>query len=609
MRWATVAASWLVEQSMDRKRMPWMPPLSLRTKILASFGLVLLPVLALLISVFSAWYDNQRNGILNGYVQAAEAVASLVDATFDQGLAVAWALSTNPIIGTANPAELDAYLDSLQPLYPLYDDAAVFDANGNNVGSMVLPTGAARPNVKDRAYFYQTMTTNDAVVSEVIISRASGHRIVTMAVPLRNADKQPVGVVITVLNLDAFARSLGTLNSQPEQAVFVSDRVGTLAVDTAAPIAAGELRDVSSNLPIQAALQGTIFRAGVTSGIDGTPRFVAALPSPKYGWPVGVSIQPDVAQAPLAETLRNVLIGFVLVALFSVALALLLARLLTGPLRRLQQAAVIVGSGDFTHRAHIRTGDELEQVGNSFDYMAGELESMARLHDEFLAGAAHELKTPVTTIKGYAQLLRHWTPGGHEPREGQAIEIIEHQCDRLTRRIHEMLEAARLRAGGLEMRKESFDLDELADQLIRRVQPMTDRHRLLMIRDGKSVVEADRERIEEVLANLLYNAIDYSPGGGDIVVRVRSDGSMAIVSVTDQGVGIASERQPHVFEPFYEPSAAGHKGYRGVIGLGLHLSRRIVQQNGGRIWLESEEGKGSTFHFSLPRASDARQVN
>lgn len=226
-----------------------------------------------------------------------------------------------------------------------------------------------------------------------------------------------------------------------------------------------------------------------------------------------------------------------------------------------------------------------------------------RLRDEFISAAAHELKTPVTTIKGYAQLMLQWTPGGHEPREGKAFEVINAQADRITSRVQEMLRAVRLQLPALEMHRVRFDLGDLAADVLQRLRAVAKPERLILQRDALVPVDADPQRIEEVFVSLLNNAIECSrERGGTVDVRVWTHGTEALASVKDRGTGIQRERQQNIFEPFYEAAPAGTPGYRGVVALGLYLSRLIIERHGGRIWLESEEGKGSTFCFSLPLA-------
>ena len=224
---------------------------------------------------------------------------------------------------------------------------------------------------------------------------------------------------------------------------------------------------------------------------------------------------------------------------------------------------------------------------------------LERVREEFLSSAAHELKTPVATIKGYARLLQQWAPGGHEPREGAAFEVINRQSDRLGRLVQGLLEFARLQQGRFELYRKRFDLGDLAAEVVERMQAATPTHSLQLQRKEPVPVEADRERIDEVLVNLLDNAIKASPSGGPIHTRVYRKEGQAIVSVTDWGVGIPSEKQPRIFERFYQ-AHAGPPYHRSGMGMGLYLNREIVARHGGSMWFESELGRGSTFYFSLP---------
>jgi len=225
------------------------------------------------------------------------------------------------------------------------------------------------------------------------------------------------------------------------------------------------------------------------------------------------------------------------------------------------------------------------------------------LRDEFLSAAAHELRTPVTTIKGYTQLMGKWAAERGDTREVRALAVIDAQCNRISRRVQEMLETVMLRAPKHRLNLTRFDLGDLAAQAAERMQVVTQSHQLVLVRREPVLVEADRERIEEVLVSLMDNAVKYSPHGGEVVVQVWKQAEEGLVSVTDCGVGISSDRQPHVFEPFYEHVPPGSAGYRGVVTLSLYLAKLIVERHKGRVWFESEVGKGSTFTFALPLAA------
>lgn len=225
-----------------------------------------------------------------------------------------------------------------------------------------------------------------------------------------------------------------------------------------------------------------------------------------------------------------------------------------------------------------------------------------RVRDEFLANAAHELKTPVATIHGYVELLQQWTPEDRERRQPQALEAVGRQCERLRRLTQEMLEISRLELGNLQLNRQQFELGELAGEVLQRIRATTPRHRMLLYSETGVVVDADRDRIEQVTGHLLHNAIKFSPNGTDIELRVSSREGEALVSVQDKGIGIPKERQSHLFERYYR-AHAGTVYDTGGMGIGLHLCWELIARHGGRTWFKSEEGRGSTFSFSIPLAN------
>jgi len=232
-----------------------------------------------------------------------------------------------------------------------------------------------------------------------------------------------------------------------------------------------------------------------------------------------------------------------------------------------------------------------------------EVRRLEHLRDEFLSTAAHELKTPVTTIKGYAQLLLQSAAGQADPRERAALAVINRQSDRLTRLVQDVLEFSRLRLGRVALRRQVFDLRQLAVETMEELQVTTQRHRLVLNSDAPVTVDADRDRIGQVMANLLDNAIKFSPEGGEVQVTVEERAGEAHVAVRDFGVGISPEAQPHIFERYYRAYAGTPLDARGM-GMGLYLNREIIERHGGRMGFSSALGQGSTFWFTLPLARD-----
>lgn len=223
------------------------------------------------------------------------------------------------------------------------------------------------------------------------------------------------------------------------------------------------------------------------------------------------------------------------------------------------------------------------------------------LKDTFISIISHELKTPVALIKGYAGTLRREDAQWDPPTVRQSATIIEEEADRLTRLIDNLLDASRLQAGGLKLNRGDVAIDALARRLVDLFQTQSPQHRLSA--DFPSpfpVVQGDAARLEQVLSNLIGNAIKYSPGGGSIRVSGRATPDAVEITVSDEGIGIPVEEQSRIFERFYRVDDALSRRTQGS-GLGLYIAKAIVEAHGGRIRADSTPGRGTAFSFSLPR--------
>lgn len=230
------------------------------------------------------------------------------------------------------------------------------------------------------------------------------------------------------------------------------------------------------------------------------------------------------------------------------------------------------------------------------------MRELDKLKDEFIIVAAHELKTPVAIMKGYAQALLRST-AERSPQDRKMLDAINRGADRIDNIVKDLLDISRLYLGRLELQMERVDLSEITDEVVNRMASKTTKHHICLKNQEPAIIKGDRDRLEQVLTNLLDNAIRYSPGGGEIEVTVSMQNHEALVSVRDQGVGIPLEKQGRLFERFYRAHTNTAYDYGGM-GVGLYLAREIVLRHGGRMWFESEEGKGSTFYFSIPLQGD-----
>jgi signal transduction histidine kinase len=249
-----------------------------------------------------------------------------------------------------------------------------------------------------------------------------------------------------------------------------------------------------------------------------------------------------------------------------------------------------------------------------------QLQEIDRLKSRFLSMASHELKTPLTSISGLAQvLLRRMRrrlemgrPNDDEWQEEQdghvgRLELLNSQTARLGRLVDELLDVSRIESGKLEFRLQPVDLAQLLGEVAERMQLSTTEHTISVDLKGsaENPVDADRDHLEQVLDNLVSNAIKFSPEGGTIMLRVREQGDTVVVSIKDPGVGIPGDQLDAVFGLFYQAEDPVSRRTGGM-GLGLYISKEIISRHGGQIWAESEPGAGSTFNFSLPRKPAAK---
>jgi PAS domain S-box-containing protein len=232
-----------------------------------------------------------------------------------------------------------------------------------------------------------------------------------------------------------------------------------------------------------------------------------------------------------------------------------------------------------------------------------ERKDLERRKDEFISMASHELKTPVTSIKGFTQLLFRRFQQRDDKESLRFLTRMDVQLTKLTKLISELLDISKMQAGHLEYRKEPFELDLLVQEMIENVQGTTQTHRLILDTPARVRVYADRDRIGQVLMNLLTNAIKFSARADKVQVQVLSEGSDAVVRVQDFGLGIDEAHQEKIFERFYQVNEPETKHYAGL-GIGLYISSEIIKRHQGRIWVESRKGEGSTFSFSLPLLED-----
>lgn len=277
----------------------------------------------------------------------------------------------------------------------------------------------------------------------------------------------------------------------------------------------------------------------------------------------------------------------------------------------LAQAANQIGKGNFDVDVKPRSDKDLlgisikkmqqnlQEYASQKDKIQKETEDLVYRRDEFFSIASHELKTPVTSLKAYTQLLLMDVEDGADSQQKNMLQRMDIQINKLTLLINDLLDTSKIENGHLVYNKEVFSLNELVKETIADLKPTSLDNELIFQNHFDANVNADRDRIAQVLNNFLTNAIKYAPDGKKITISLDGKDGKVICSVQDFGKGIVAEEQEKIFERFYRISGHNLNTFPGL-GLGLFICKEIVENHGGKIGLVSERGKGSTFYFELP---------
>jgi signal transduction histidine kinase len=297
----------------------------------------------------------------------------------------------------------------------------------------------------------------------------------------------------------------------------------------------------------------------------------------------------------------SIIAASVVAGLVAILLGLLLIRTVVSPLRAVRDAAQRIGRGELSFRVPISSSDEIGDLARHFNEMAAALEQDETSRRKMMADIAHELRTPLAVMRGQAEALQD----GVFALTPENIAPIREQTILLARLVDDLRDLALAEARQLPLELSDVDLSRLVPRVIRGFQPQAQAKGLSLSADlaeSLPLIQADSQRLEQILGNLLSNALRHTPKGGKILVKAWSDATSAWLAVIDDGQGIASDDLPHLFDRFYRAGVARSRSDGGT-GLGLSIAKQLVEAHGGEITVESELGKGATFTVRLPHGT------
>jgi len=357
------------------------------------------------------------------------------------------------------------------------------------------------------------------------------------------------------------------------------------------------------------------------------------------GWKVFVEQPESAAFAPVRGKIWRTALLLAAFLAVGVGLSVLLARRLVRPVKQIRTAAARIGAGAYDERIELRRRDELGGLADELNGMAAslqasvqslerkveertrelqqaltelsrkgrQLEVASKHKSEFLANMSHELRTPLNAIIGFSQVLRQRLFGPINEKQEEYLDDILSSGNHLLDLINDVLDLSKVEAGQVELEVATFSLREALERGVMMVREPATTHGVRLsveLASGVDLVEGDERRLRQVIFNLLSNAVKFTPEGGEVVVATSQVDGEVRVSVTDTGPGIAPEDRERIFEEFQQTDV-GVQQSEGT-GLGLALSKRLVELHGGRIWVESEASHGSRFVFTLPIEDGSR---
>ncbi len=400
--------------------------------------------------------------------------------------------------------------------------------------------------------------------------------------------------------------SVKTLADATKTDIFVIDRRGAVVVSSI-----GNYNGTVKEKFSKGVLQGKseIFREKI-SGEASVTMLAVSEPIKHNGEVVGgviVSVPLHEIAMARGEVFKYFFWSICVAVVFMIVMVYFLAKKITKPILRLNNAAKSISKGNFKQRVEIDEIEELGELGETFNEMAESIEAFEATRNSFLANISHDLRTPMTTITGFVEGILD----GTIPKEKHEwyLSIVLDESRRLSRIVNDLLDISKLEQGSFNLEMQSFDVNELVRlTVIKSEKRITDKNIQLSVEFEKEslLVKADKDAISRVFTNLLDNAIKFTNEAGFIDIRVGVKNQKAYVSVQNSGHGIAEEELRHIFDRFYKTDKSRSLDKNGA-GLGLYIVKSIMQAHGQRVWAESELSEFARFSFTLDLADDKKQ--
>jgi signal transduction histidine kinase len=603
---------------------------SLRVRLLLLVLLAVIPALGLTLYTNLEERELRKAQVQEHAMRLSRLVSADHERLIEGARKLLATLARLPGVREGKRAACDPLFADLLTRHSSYANLGVIGVDGNVLCSGLLMTGQVY--LGDRAYFRRARETRDFAIGDYQIGRITGKATVNFGHPVLDNRGHVRVVLFAALDLAWLNELAGRVGLPAGSTLTVIDRNGTILSrypDEGKWV--GQLMPESPVLKAIVAQQGN----GTTEARseDGIPRLFSLAPfggaAKSANAYVIIGIPAAVAFAGANRILVRNLVALALVAGLALAAAWVGGNLfIVRQIQVLVRATKRVAAGELGVRTGLPQGQgELSQLAGAFDQMAESLEraherrlleedlrrknyqleqqnlaiqEANRLKTEFVSMVSHELRTPLTSIQGYAELLLEDEQIAEEQRE--SLTLVKKNADRLLGLINDLLDLSRMEAGRVDLHRTSLDLARLIREVAGSLRPLIEakRQRLrLDLGDALPAVWADADRVTQILTNLISNAHKYTLVEGSITVAARRNDGFVRVDVSDTGIGLSPEDQTQLFTKFFRAQDRSPQAGGGT-GLGLVITRLLVELHGGRITVSSAPGQGSTFSFSLP---------
>ena len=587
--------------------------MSIRGRLLTLAIGGVLPLLVVGLAVLWIVWNEKRNQLNESLEQQAELVGVVFDRWLDAQYQPLRTIASYPPDHLNDPAALKGNLHAAIIGRPHWVDLRVLDPTGKVMAIEPASAGNLPSGLNDRLLDEAKRGASDI---ETDWTRGEGHYLLAVEAPAEG------GAVIARIEGSALKDALHGITLPERAVVTLIDQNNRIIYRSQTSESALGL-DLSGMNQLSALNQRSTVVVVTKSSVDEVERVYGLSRVGNTGYVVMVGVQSAILYASAWRQLMGYAVIGLIVVFCAVTAALLIARSIARPVRLLNFAAEEFGSGNFSARAPAEGRDEMSSLGRNFNAMAERLQKreerfaeLDRLKSEFVSTVSHELRTPLTTIKALTRLLMR--EGLDEAKRREYIETISVECDRQIDLVLNLLDLSRIEGGVLRVTHERVDVHEVISSIVKSETRSAEKRRHDLRLDPDLEVPpvcADPKELRRVLSNVVENAIKYTPDGGRIVLSaLQQDGQVAI-SVADNGRGIPPEDMPILFDKFHRGRPAPHsEAMRGAttdaefledadisgVGLGLYLAKNVMEQMGGRITVESQVGRGSTFKLHLP---------